>query len=139
KAQANIDTEKALELEKKLRTQQFTFDDFLDQLQQLKKMGPLSDIIGMIPGLNPGKLGGMELDDRQLVKTEAIIQSMTREERYSPSILNAGRRKRIAKGSGTSIQDVNKLIKSFGEFRKMMKRMSGMEKSMKRGRIKFPF
>ncbi|HZJ57034.1 MAG TPA: signal recognition particle protein [Clostridia bacterium] len=139
KAQANIDTEKALELERKLRTQQFTFDDFLEQLQQLKNMGPLSDIVGMIPGMNPGKLGGVNLDDRQLVRTEAIIQSMTKEERFNPGIINASRRKRIARGSGTNIQDINKLLKSFTEFRKMMKRMSGMEKSMKRGKFKFPF
>ena len=139
KAQANIDAEKALEFEKKLRTQQFTFDDFLEQLQQLKNMGPLSDIVGMIPGMNPGKLGGLNLDDRQLVRTEAIIQSMTKEERFNPSIINASRRKRIARGSGTSIQDVNRLLKSFNEFRKMMKKMSGMEKSIKRGKFKFPF
>ena len=99
KAQANIDAEKALEFEKKLRTQQFTFDDFLEQLQQLKNMGPLSDIVGMIPGMNPGKLGGLNLDDRQLVRTEAIIQSMTKEERFNPSIINASRRKRIARGA----------------------------------------
>ena len=139
KAQANIDAEKALEFERKLRTQQFTFDDFLEQLQQLKNMGPLSDIVGMIPGMNPGKLGGLNLDDRQLVRTEAIIQSMTKEERFNPSIINASRRKRIARGSGTSIQDVNRLLKSFNEFRKMMKKMSGMEKSIKRGKFKFPF
>ena len=139
KAQANIDAEKAMELEKKLRSQQFTLDDFLEQLQQIKKMGPLSDIIGMIPGLNPSKLGGLDLDDRQIVRTEAIIQSMTKEERVNPNIINASRRKRIAKGSGTSIQDVNRLLKSFNEFRKMMKKMSGMEKTIRRGRFKFPF
>lgn len=139
KAQANIDEEKALELEKKLRNQQFTFDDFLDQLQQLKNMGPLSDIVGMIPGFNPSKMGGVDLDDRQLVRTEAIIQSMTKEEKTNPNIINASRRKRIAKGSGTNIQEVNKLLKSFNEFRKMMKKMSGMEKSMKRGKFKLPF
>ena len=139
KAQANIDAEKALELEKKLRTQQFTFDDFLEQLQQLKSMGPLSDIVGMIPGMNASKLGGVDLDDRQLVRTEAMIQSMTKEERLNPSIINASRRKRIAKGSGTNIQDVNRLLKSFTEFRKMMKNMAGMEKSMRRGRFKSHF
>lgn len=139
KAQANIDAEKALELERKLRTQQFTFDDFLEQLQQLKNMGPLNDLIGMIPGMNPGRLGGLDLGDKQLVRTEAIIQSMTKEERFNPSIINASRRKRIARGSGTNIQDVNRLLKSFTEFRKMMKKMSGMEKSLKRGKFKFPF
>ncbi len=139
KAQATIDEEKALELERKLRTQQFTLDDFLDQLQQLKGMGSLSDIMGMIPGMNAGQLKGVDLDDRQLIRTEAIIQSMTKEEKDNPNIINASRRKRIAQGSGTSIQDVNRLLKSFTEFRKMMKKMSGMEKSMKRGRFKFPF
>ena len=128
-----------MKLEKKLRSQQFTLDDFLEQLQQVKKMGPLSDIIGMIPGLNPSKLAGVDLDDRQIVRTEAIIQSMTKEERQSPNTINASRRKRIAKGSGTTIQDVNRLLKSFNEFRKMMKKMSGMEKSIRRGRFKFPF
>ncbi|HZJ83002.1 MAG TPA: signal recognition particle protein [Clostridia bacterium] len=139
KAQVNFDADKAQELEKKLRTQQFTFDDFLEQLQQIKGMGSLSDIMGMIPGMNASKMGSVDLDDRQLVRTEAIIQSMTKEEKNNPSIINASRRKRIAKGSGTNIPEVNKLIKSFAEFRKMMKKMSGMDKSMKRGKFKFPF
>jgi len=139
KAQANIDAQKAQELEQKLRSQQFTFDDFLEQLQQLKKMGPLSEIIGMIPGINTSKLAGIDLDDSHLVKTEAIIQSMTREERNNPSIINASRKKRIAKGSGTSIQEVNKLLRSFEDFRKMMKQMSGMEKAIKKGKFKFRF
>ena len=137
KAQATIDEKKAQELEQKLRSQQFTFDDFLEQLQQIKKMGPLSDIIGMIPGINTSKLAGIDLDDRQIARTEAIIQSMTREERNNPSIINASRRKRIAKGSGTSIQEVNKLLKSFEDFRKMMKQVAGMEKSAKKGKFKF--
>jgi len=138
KAQASIDEKKARELEKKLRSQQFTLDDFLDQLQQIKKMGSLSDIMGMIPGVSK-KLAGIELDDRQLVQTEAIIQSMTREERSNPSIINGSRRKRIARGSGTTIQDVNRLLKSFEDFRKMMKQMSGLEKAAKKGRFRFPF
>ena len=137
KAQANIDSKKAKELEQKLRSQQFTFDDFLEQLQQLKKMGSLEEIIGMLPGINTSKLAGLDLDDRQIVRTEAIIQSMTPEERRNPSIINASRRRRIAKGSGTSIQEVNKLLKSFEDFRKMMKQVAGMEKSMKRGKFRF--
>jgi len=139
KAQASIDAKKAQELEQKLRSQQFTLDDFLDQLQQLKKMGPLSELIGMIPGINTSKLAGLELDDRQLLRTEAIIRSMTPEERNNPSIINASRKKRIAKGSGNSIQDVNRLLKSFEDFRKMMKQMSSMEKSMKKGKFNFRF
>lgn len=139
KAQASIDTEKAMELEEKLRSQQFTFDDFLDQLDQLKNMGGLSEIVGMIPGMNMGKLSGLDFDDKQITRTEAIIRSMTSEEKHYPNIINASRRKRIARGSGTSIQEVNRLIKSFNDFKKMMKNMSGMEKSMRRGKIKFPF
>src|SRR5699024_6077791 len=118
------------ELEKKLRTQQFTLDDFLEQLQQVKDMGPLSDIIGMMPGVNAKQLSGMNLDDSQIFRTEAIIQSMTKKERANPSIINASRRKRISRGSGTSIQDVNKLLKSYGDFRKMMKQLPNIEKAV---------
>lgn len=139
KAQASIDAKKAEELEKKLRTQQFTLDDFLDQLQQIKNMGPLSDIVGMIPGVNTKKLAGVDLDGNQLLQAEAIIQSMTKKERENPSIINASRRKRIAQGSGTSIQDVNKLLRSFEEFRKMMKQFNNIEKAAKKGKFKFPF
>lgn len=139
KAQASIDAKKAEELEKKLRTQQFTLDDFLDQLQQIKNMGPLSDIVGMIPGVNTKKLAGVDLDGNQLLQAEAIIQSMTKKERENPSIINASRRKRIARGSGTNIQDVNKLLRSFEEFRKMMKQFNNIEKAAKKGKFKFPF
>lgn len=139
KAQAAFDEKKALELEKKLRTQQFTFDDFLDQLQQMKKMGPLSSILEMIPGLNSSKLKGLEVDDKELVKVEAIIKSMTKKERQNPEIINGSRRKRIAAGSGTSIQDVNKVMKNFEQTKKMMKQFAGMEKDMKKGKMKMPF
>ncbi len=139
KAQANIDEKKALELEKKIRSQQFTFDDFLDQLDQMKNMGPLGDVLGMLPGMNSKKLKGLEVDDKQLGQTEAIIKSMTREERNNPSIINASRRKRIALGSGTKVQDVNKLIKNFDQTRKMMKQFSGMGKGAKRGKFNLPF
>lgn len=139
KAQSAFDEKKALELEKKIRTQQFTFDDFLDQLQQMKKMGPLSSIIEMIPGMNASKLKGMEVNDKELVKVEAIIKSMTKKERQNPEIINGSRRKRIAAGSGTSIQDVNRVMKNFEQSKKMMKQFMGMEKDMKKGKMKIPF
>lgn len=139
KAQTAFDEKKALELEKKIRSQQFTFDDFLDQLQQMKKMGPLSQILEMIPGMNNAKLKGMEVDDRELVKVEAIINSMTKKERHNPDIINGSRRKRIAAGSGTSIQDVNRVMKNFEQTKKMMKQFAGMEKDIKKGKKRLPF
>ncbi len=139
KAQSAFDEKKAAELEKKIRNQQFTFEDFLDQLQQMKNMGPLNQLIDMIPGINTSKLKGMELDDRELIKVEAIINSMTKKERLDPSILNGSRRKRIACGSGTNIQDVNKVIRNFEQTRKMMKQFAGMEKDIKKGKKKLPF
>lgn len=139
KAQSAIDEKKAKELEKKIRSQQFTFEDFLDQLQQMKKMGPLSQIMDMIPGINANKLKGLEIDDREIVKVEAIIRSMTKKERLDPSILNGSRRRRIALGSGTTIQDVNKVIKNFEQMRKMMKQFADMEKDIKKGKRKLPF
>lgn len=140
KAQASFDEKKALELEKKLRNQQFTFEDFLDQLQQMKNMGPISQILEMIPGVNSKQLKNLNVDEKELVHIEAIIQSMTKEERLNPAIIDGSRRKRIAKGSGTSIQEVNKLLKQFNETKKMLKKFSGMEKTMKkRGRFGLPF
>ncbi len=139
KAQTAFDEKKALELEKKIRSQQFTFDDFLDQLQQMKKMGPLSQIMEMIPGMNNAKMKGMEVDDRELVKVEAIIHSMTKKERHNPDIINGSRRKRIAAGSGTSIQEVNRVMKNFEQTKKMMKQFAGMEKDIKKGKKRLPF
>ncbi|EOD00961.1 signal recognition particle protein [Caldisalinibacter kiritimatiensis] len=140
KAQENFDTKKALELEQKLRKQEFTFEDFLDQLQQMKKMGPLSQILEMVPGVNSKQLKKLNVDDKELVHIEAIIQSMTKEERLNPSIIDGSRRKRIAKGSGTSIQQVNRLLKQFNETKKMLKKLGKMEKTMKkRGKFNFPF
>ncbi|MFD2612972.1 signal recognition particle protein [Paenibacillus gansuensis] len=127
KAQAGIDQEKALEMQRKMRTAEFTFDDFLDQMEQVKKLGPLDQLLDMLPGM--GKMKGMDnlkVDDKQLGHIEAIIKSMTKDEKVKPEIINASRRKRIANGSGTSIQEVNKLIKQFEEMRKMMKQFSGM-------------
>jgi signal recognition particle subunit SRP54 len=139
KAQANMDEKKAMELEKKMRTQSFTFEDFLDQLQQMKSMGPLSSILEMIPGMNAGKMKGLQVDDNEMARTEAIIHSMTKKERVNPDIINASRRKRIAAGSGTTIQDVNKLLKNFEQTKKMMKQFAGMEKDMKKGKKRMPF
>jgi signal recognition particle subunit SRP54 len=139
KAQANMDEKKAMELEKKMRTQSFTFEDFLDQLQQMKSMGPLSSILEMIPGMNAGKMKGLQVDDKEMARTEAIIHSMTKKERVNPDIINASRRKRIAAGSGTTIQDVNKLLKNFEQTKKMMKQFAGMEKDMKKGKKRMPF
>ncbi len=120
KAQQSFDKEKAQQLEQKIRKSQFTLEDFYSQLQEIKKMGPLSQVLSMIPGAN--KLGNMEnVDDKELKYVEAIILSMTVEERQHPAIINGSRRKRIATGSGTSVQEVNKLLKQFFEMQKMMK------------------
>jgi signal recognition particle subunit SRP54 len=120
KAQQTIDQQKAEKLQQQLRKNQFTLEDFLEQLQEVKKMGPLSQVMGMIPGMN--KLPqDAQVDDKELVKIEAIIQSMTKKERSTPDILNGSRRRRIALGSGTSVQDVNKLIKQFEQMQKLMK------------------
>ncbi len=127
KAQSNVDEEKARELEEKFRTSSFTFDDFLDQLSQVKQMGPLDEILKMLPGAN--KIKGLEnakVDEGQMARVEAIIQSMTTQEKTTPEIMNSNRKKRIAKGSGTTIQDVNRLLKQFEDMKKMMKQMSGM-------------
>jgi signal recognition particle subunit SRP54 len=123
KAQEQFDQEKAQKLEEKLRKSQFTFEDFLAQLQEIKKMGPLQQVMGMIPGMNRLPVDA-NVDDKALARVEAIIQSMTREERTRPHIINGTRRKRIASGSGTSIQDVNRVLKQFTEMQKMMKRFS---------------
>ncbi len=141
KAQANVDEEKARELERKIRKAEFSFEDFLDQLDQLKKMGPLEDVLGMLPGMGKVKgLKDLKVDDKQVDRVEAIVRSMTKEEKAHPEILNANRRRRIANGSGTSIQDVNRLLKQFEDMKKMMKQFSGMGKKGKKGKgFKFPF
>lgn len=139
KAQANVDEAKAKELEQKLRTQTFTFDDFLEQLGQVRNMGPLDDLLKMLPGANKMKgLDNLSIDEKQIGHVEAIIRSMTAKEKQNPEILNASRRKRIAKGSGTTIQEVNRLLKQFEEMKKMMKQMTNMQKGKKKG-LKFPF
>lgn len=139
KAQANIDQKTALELEKSIRKNNFSLEDFRNQLAQIKKMGSIKDIMGMIPGLGKMKaLKGLEPDDNQLVKTTAIIDSMTREERYNYLLIDGRRRKRIALGSGTTVQDVNLLLKNYMEIRKIMKKFNKKDgiKSLMRN---FPF
>ena len=139
KAQANVDEEKAKELEKKMRTATFTFDDFLDQLGQVRNMGPLDDILKMIPGANKMKgMDNLQIDEKQIGHVEAIIRSMTTHEKEHPETMNASRKKRNAKGSGRSIQEVNRLLKQFEEMKKMMKQVTNMQKGKKKG-FKFPF
>jgi len=132
KAQQDMDEQKIKDMEKKMRTMSFTFDDFLEQLGQVRKMGPLDELLSMMPGAN--KLRGvknMQIDDKQIVQVEAIIRSMTSKEKEVPDIINASRKRRIANGSGTSIQDVNRLLKQFKDMTKMMKQMMGGTKGKK--------
>jgi signal recognition particle subunit SRP54 len=124
KAQSQISEEDAKKVEEKLRKNEFTLDDFRDQLQQIKKMGSIKDLIGYIPGVNAAALKDTNIDDKSFDRIEAIITSMTKDERRLPQILNASRRERIAKGSGTSVVEINRLIKQFGEMQKMMKKLS---------------
>lgn len=139
KAQAQFDEEKAREMERKIKKAEFDFNDFLEQMHQIKKMGGIADILSMIPGMGR-QLKDVEIDEKALARTEAIIYSMTKEERANPDILNLSRKKRIAAGAGVDISEVNALVKQFDQMKKMMKQMSGMlGKGGKRGRFKFPF
>ena len=131
KAEQAFDEKQAKELEKKIRESTFTLDDYLDQLQQLKKMGNIESLLGMMPGVNASALKDAKIDEKQMAHTEAIIRSMTMKEREKPDIIGASRKQRIAKGSGTSVEDVNKLLKQFEQMRKMMKQMANG--GMKRG------
>jgi signal recognition particle subunit SRP54 len=140
KAQTAVDENYAKDLEKKIRKNEFSLEDFRDQLKQISKMGSLTDIIGMIPGMKKLKdMKDMKPDEKEIVKTVAIIDSMTRKERLNYLIIDGQRRKRIARGSGTTVQDVNRLLKSYVDIKKVMKKMSGKGglKMMKRGL--FPF
>ena len=156
KAQAGIDAEKAAEMERKMRTAEFTFDDFLDQMEQVRKLGPLDQLMDMLPGMGKMKSGmkDMKVDERQLGRVEAIVRSMTKAEKQNPELLNHSRRKRVAAGSGTTIVEVNRLIKQFDDMKKMMKQFSSMmgpkgPKGLKGGKkglkgmlgknMKFPF
>lgn len=139
KAQQAYDENQAKELERKMRTQDFNLDDFLMQLQQIKKMGPLKDLMKMIPGVGSKlNLDDVNIDDNATKHIEAIIQSMTPAERKDPDVLNGSRKKRIARGCGRSIQEINKLLKQFEDMKKMMKMMTGMQKGNK-GKFKLPF
>jgi signal recognition particle subunit SRP54 len=123
KAERQFDEKQAAELERKIRRQEFTFDDFLDQLHQIRRMGPLTGLLKMIPGMG-AQLGNMKVDERELDRIQAIITSMTKEERTNPSILNGSRRRRIAQGSGTNVSAVNQLVKQFSQMQKVMRQLS---------------
>jgi signal recognition particle subunit SRP54 len=123
KAEREFDEDRAAELERKIRKQQFTFDDFLDQMKQIRRMGPLTGLLKMLPGASSLGLGDLKVDDRDLDRLQAIITSMTPEERAHPEILNGSRRRRIARGSGTTVQAVNQLVKQFGQMQKMMRQL----------------
>lgn len=141
KAQTAFDEKKAMELEAKLRKDEFTLEDYLEQFEQMKNMGSMQDILGMIPGIDAGKLGNVQIDEKQMARTQAIIRAMTPQERRRPDILNASRRKRIARGSGTTIQEVNRLLNQYEASRKMMKQLTNMGKGgrFKKGKKRFPF
>ena len=140
KAEAQVDADKAKEMERKLRKAEFDFNDFLDQFAQIRKMGNLGDLMSMIPGMG-NKLKGVDMpDDKSIKRIESIILSMTKEERSKPELINPSRKRRIAKGAGVDIAEVNRLMKQFEQSRKMMKQMSGlMGKKGKRGRFSLPF
>ena len=140
RAQQAFDEKKAVELEKKLRDQSFTLEDYLDQFQQMKKMGSLEQILSMLPGVKPGALKDANVDEKQIARTEAIIKSMTKQEKNKPDIINASRKKRIAAGSGTNVEEVNKLLKNFEQTNRLMKQFMGSGgKKKKFGKMGLPF
>lgn len=140
KAQASFDAEQVEKLNKRIKSMEFTLDDFLEHLHQVRKMGPLDQILGMIPGMGRmKKMKDLEIDEKELVYVEAIINSMTPWERQHPQEMNGSRRRRVARGSGTSVQEVNRLLKQFEQTRKMMRQLMDMEKNVKKGKMKNPF
>lgn len=145
KVEQEIDEKKARELEEKLKKAEFDLDDYLDQLQQIKKMGSLTDLLSMLPGnMFPGlnlqkQLKEVKPDDKQIFKIEAVIRSMTKEERKNPEILNASRKKRVARGSGTEVSDVNQVLKHFDMMKKMMKQFSSVQKQGGKKLLRLPF
>lgn len=139
KAQTAFDDKSAKELEEKIRSQSFTFDDFLDQLDQMRNLGPLDEIIGMLPGVNNKALKNLNVDDKEIDRIEAIIRSMTPQERAKPEIINSSRRKRIAQGSGTDVRQVNAVLKQFKDLKKMMKQFGNMGRGKRSMRMPFPF
>lgn len=140
KAQQSFDDKKAMELEKRIRENTFTLTDYLEQFRQVKGMGNLDEIVGMLPGIKPGALKDAKIDDKLMARTEAIILSMTMEEREHPNLINGSRRKRIAAGSGTTVEEVNKLLRQFDQMSKMIKQLSGqMTGKNGKKRMKIPF
>ncbi len=139
KAEAAYDDKKAAELEKKMREQTFTLDDYLEQFEQIKNMGSMEQILGMMPGVNTSALKDAQIDEKAMGRVEAIIKSMTPRERAKPDILNSSRKRRIAAGSGTSVEEVNRLLKQFEQIKKMMKQFTSMGGKRRGKRMKFPF
>jgi signal recognition particle subunit SRP54 len=124
KAEKQFEDDEAAELEKKMRKGEFTLEDFLKQLKMIRRMGPLQNLLGMLPGMAGQQAKGLKVDEREMDRIEAIILSMTAEERRRPELIKGSRRLRIAKGSGTNVQQVNQLVKQFAQMRKLMKSMS---------------
>ena len=140
KAEAAVDEKKAMELAEKLKKNRFTLSDYLEQLRSMKDMGSLEDLAGMIPGLDAKALQGAKVDEKALAHTEAIILSMTPQERERPDLLNSGRKKRIAAGAGVAVVDVNRLLKQYEMMQTMAKQLSGKKmKRMRRGGFPFGF
>ena len=139
KAEAAFDDKKAAELEKKMRDQSFTLDDYLEQFEQIKNMGSMEQLLGMMPGMNTSALKDAQIDEKALGRTEAIIKSMTPRERAKPEILNSSRKRRIAAGSGTSVEEVNRLLKQFEQVKKLMKQFTSMGGKRRGKKMKFPF
>ncbi len=138
KAEQAFDEKQAAELEKKLRENSFTLTDYLEQFRQIKNMGPIENLMGMIPGIKPGALKDAKIDEKAMGRTEAIILSMTPREREKPDIINGSRKKRIAAGSGTSVEEVNRLLKQFEQMNKMMRQLTGKNAKKHMKRMKFP-
>jgi signal recognition particle subunit SRP54 len=139
KAEAAFDDKKAAELEKKMRDQTFTLDDYLEQFEQIRNMGSMEQLLGMMPGVNTSALKDAQIDEKALGRTEAIIKSMTPRERAKPEILNSSRKRRIAAGSGTSVEEVNRLLKQFEQVKKLMKQFTNMGGKRRGKKMKFPF
>jgi signal recognition particle subunit SRP54 len=137
KAEQAYDEKKAAELEKKFREQTFTLNDYLDQFKQIKNMGSMESLLSMMPGVKPGQLKDAKIDEKAIARTEAIILSMTMKERTKPDILNFSRKRRIAAGSGTTVEEVNRLLKQYEQTKQLMKQF--MSSGKKKGRFKFPF
>ena len=138
KAEQAFDAKQAAELEQKLRQSAFTLDDYLEQFKQLKKMGSVDQLMAMMPGIKPGSLKDAKIDERMLARTEAIILSMTPRERAKPDIINGSRKRRIANGSGTSVEEVNKLLRQFDQIKVLMKQFSGKKGKQKLGKFRLP-